>query len=77
MSARQIQIKTQAFLANLPMFSEMRAEELDRIAAATLPSRAEGRVDRPLRRYLHRVPRRRLRAGEAGFPFAPGRGESG
>jgi len=30
-------IKIQAFLANLPMFSEMRAEELDRIAAATLP----------------------------------------
>ena len=34
---RQPQIKTQAFLANLPMFSEMRAAELDRIAAATLP----------------------------------------
>ena len=37
MSARQIQIKTQAFIANLPMFREMSAEELDRIAAATLP----------------------------------------
>lgn len=35
------QIKIQAFLANLPMFSEMRAEELDRIAAATLPVYAE------------------------------------
>ena len=34
-------IKVQAFLANLPMFSEMRAEELDRIAAATLPVYAE------------------------------------
>ena len=34
-------IKIQAFLANLPMFSEMRAEELDRIAAATLPVYAE------------------------------------
>jgi len=37
MSARQIQIKTQAFIANLPMFQEMSAEELDRVAAATLP----------------------------------------
>jgi CRP-like cAMP-binding protein len=37
---RQPQIKTQAFLANLPMFSEMRAAELDRIAAATLPVHA-------------------------------------
>ena len=37
MSARQIQIKTQAFIANLPMFREMSAAELDRIAAATLP----------------------------------------
>ena len=35
------QIKVQAFLANLPMFSEMRAEEIDRIAAATLPVYAE------------------------------------
>ncbi len=31
------QIKIQAFLANLPMFSEMQAEELDRVAASTLP----------------------------------------
>jgi len=38
---RHPQIKIQAFLANLPMFSEMRAEELDRIAAATLPVYAE------------------------------------
>jgi CRP-like cAMP-binding protein len=38
---RHPQIKIQAFLANLPMFSEMRAEELDRIAAATLPLYAE------------------------------------
>jgi CRP-like cAMP-binding protein len=30
-------IKIQAFLANLPMFSEMQAEELDRIAASTVP----------------------------------------
>lgn len=37
MSRKPLQIKTQAFLANLPMFSEMSAEELDRIAAATLP----------------------------------------
>jgi len=35
------QIKVQAFLANLPMFSEMRADELDRIAGATLPVYAE------------------------------------
>jgi CRP-like cAMP-binding protein len=34
MPARQI--KVQAFLANLPMFSEMSAAELDRIAAGTL-----------------------------------------
>ena len=34
-------IRTQAFLANLPMFSEMSAEELDRIAASTLPLYAE------------------------------------
>jgi len=38
---RHPQIKIQAFLANLPMFSEMRAEELDRIASATLPVYAE------------------------------------
>ena len=37
MSRKPLQIKTQAFLANLPMFSEMSREELDRIAAATLP----------------------------------------
>jgi CRP/FNR family transcriptional regulator, dissimilatory nitrate respiration regulator len=37
MSRRPLQIKTQAFLANLPMFSEMSREELDHIAAATLP----------------------------------------
>ncbi len=35
------QIKVQAFLAKLPMFSEMRPEELDRIAQATLPVYAE------------------------------------
>jgi len=32
---RQPQIKVQAFLANLPLFSEMTPEELDRIAAGT------------------------------------------
>lgn len=37
MPRRPLQIKTQAFLANLPMFSEMDAQELDRIAAATVP----------------------------------------
>lgn len=37
MPKRPTPIKTQAFLANLPMFSEMRPAELDRIAAATLP----------------------------------------
>jgi CRP-like cAMP-binding protein len=37
MSTRHTQIKTQAFIANLPMFQEMSGEELDRIAAATLP----------------------------------------
>src|SRR5512147_140207 len=37
MSTRQVQIKTQAFIANLPMFSEMSAGEIDRIAAATVP----------------------------------------
>jgi CRP-like cAMP-binding protein len=36
-STRQTRIKTQAFIANLPMFREMNGEELDRIAAATLP----------------------------------------
>ena len=35
--ARHPQIRVQAFLANLPMFSNMKAEELDRIAAATFP----------------------------------------
>lgn len=37
MTKRPPQIKMQAFLANLPMFSEMGAAELDRIAAATVP----------------------------------------
>jgi len=37
MLKRVPQIKTQAFLANLPMFSEMNSAELDRIAAATVP----------------------------------------
>lgn len=37
MDKRPLQIKTQAFLANLPMFTDMRLEELDRVAAATLP----------------------------------------
>lgn len=37
MTKRPLQIKTQAFLANLPIFSEMCREELDRIAAATVP----------------------------------------
>ncbi len=37
MSKRAPQIKTRAFLANLPMFSELGAPELDRIAAATVP----------------------------------------
>src|SRR5512147_2496550 len=37
MTNRPLQIKTQAFLANLPMFSEMDKDELDRIAAATVP----------------------------------------
>jgi CRP-like cAMP-binding protein len=41
MSKRHPAIKIQAFLANLPMFSEMNAEELDRIAASTLPLHAE------------------------------------
>jgi CRP-like cAMP-binding protein len=40
MSKRPLQIKTQAFLANLPMFSEMNREELDRVAAATVPIHA-------------------------------------
>ena len=37
MPQRPPQIKTRAFLANLPMFSEMGQAELDRIAAATVP----------------------------------------
>src|SRR6185295_11493373 len=37
MSLRTPAIKTQAFLANQPMFSEMSAAELDRIAARTVP----------------------------------------
>ena len=37
MAKRPPQIKTRAFLANLPMFSEMGEAELDRIAAATVP----------------------------------------
>lgn len=37
MSRRAPPIKVQAFLANLPMFSEMSAAELDRVAASTLP----------------------------------------
>jgi len=37
---RAPQIKIQAFLANLPMFSEMQEAELDRIAAGTLPVHA-------------------------------------
>lgn len=37
MPRRPLQIKTQAFLANLPMFSEMDAAELERIAAAAVP----------------------------------------
>jgi CRP-like cAMP-binding protein len=40
-SRRPLQIKTQAFLANLPMFSEMGREELDRVAAATVPLHVE------------------------------------
>jgi CRP-like cAMP-binding protein len=38
---RAPQIKVQAFLANLPMFSQMQEAELDRIAAGTLPVHAE------------------------------------
>lgn len=36
-SARHPQIKVQAFLANLPLFGDASAEELDRIASGTLP----------------------------------------
>ena len=35
---RQPQIRVQAFLANLPMFAEMRPDELDRVAKGVLPS---------------------------------------
>ena len=35
---RHPQIKVQAFLANLPMFTDMNGQELDRVAAGTLPS---------------------------------------
>jgi CRP-like cAMP-binding protein len=35
---RHPQIKVQAFLANLPMFAEMQASELDRVATGALPS---------------------------------------
>jgi len=38
---RHPQIRVQAFLANIPMFGDMEGEELDRIAAATLPVYAE------------------------------------
>ena len=37
MSARAPAVRTQAFLANQPMFSEMSAPELDRVAALTAP----------------------------------------
>jgi CRP-like cAMP-binding protein len=37
MNKRAPEIKTRAFLANLPMFSELGSAELDRIAAATVP----------------------------------------
>jgi CRP-like cAMP-binding protein len=39
--SRRPQIKIQAFLANVPMFAAMRAEELDRVARATLPVYAQ------------------------------------
>ena len=35
---RHPQIKVQAFLANLPMFGDMKPQELDRVAAGVLPS---------------------------------------
>jgi len=38
---RPLQIKTQAFLANLPMFSDLGSGDLDRIAASTVPVYAE------------------------------------
>jgi len=40
-SKRPLQIKTQAFLANLPMFSDLGSEDLDRIAAHTMPLHVE------------------------------------
>lgn len=40
MNKRQLQIKPQAFLANLPLFSDMSREELDRVAASTVPIHA-------------------------------------
>jgi len=39
--ARQPRVRTQAFLARLPLFSEMSPEELERIAAATVPQYAD------------------------------------
>jgi len=39
--SRRPQIRIQAFLANVPMFAAMSAEELDRIARATLPQYAQ------------------------------------
>ena len=41
MKRRPPQIKTRAFLANLPMFSAMSGDELDRVAAATVPVHAQ------------------------------------
>jgi CRP-like cAMP-binding protein len=41
MNRRPLQIKTQAFLANLPMFGDLGGEDLDRIAASTVPVYAE------------------------------------
>ncbi|HTL26949.1 MAG TPA: cyclic nucleotide-binding domain-containing protein [Burkholderiales bacterium] len=38
---RHPQVKVQAFLANLPMFSDMSPQELDRVAAGTLPAYCE------------------------------------
>ena len=38
---RHPNIRIQAFLANLPMFGDMRPEELDRVAAGVLPSHYE------------------------------------
>ena len=41
MSVRRTTIKIQAFLGNLPMFSDMSGPELDRVAARTVPSSLE------------------------------------